>query len=715
MKKHLLIIIIVLTNLVFAQENKFSTEDIVLNSYTTLAPSSMEQLKWLPNDAEYSYIEHDGKNQILMKGTRSGKKISLVDLEELNSKLVVYEKKSNDRFPKYTWITDSKFVFWIKNILFSYDVRLKEIKKMNEIPTEAEDKSTSFDYKNIAYVLDYNFFVKSGSNDAEQLTHDGSYDFTYGKSVSRNEFGINEGIFWSPSGKKIAFYHEDLRSVTDYPLLKLNTIPAKTELIKYPMAGGKSPKVSLAVYDLEQKKTTWLETIGPEDQYLTSITWAPDEQSIYLGQLNRDQNHLKLYKYSVSSGKQDTLLFEEKNDKYVEPEDGLKFIPNDSEKFIWLSRRDGWKHAYLYTTKGKLIKQLTKGDWEITEFHGFDGAGENIFITSTEAGPDQRQFYRVNIKTVEKNLLTSDAGSHSVDIHSSGFYFIDSYSSLEVPKRVRLINYKGETESILLNSPDPLIGKNIGKTEIFTIKASDNTDLYCRTVFPSDFDATKKYPVIIYVYGGPHAQLITNTWPVGRYSLWFYRMAQEGYIVFTLDNRGSSNRGLEFEQATFRNLGTVEIEDQLKGIEYLTSLPYIDSNRIGVYGWSYGGFMTTSLMLRANNKFKVGVAGGAVIDWNMYEVMYTERYMDTPETNKEGYEKASLLNYVDNLNGKLLLVHGTDDPTVVWQNTLRFAQEAMHKNKKLDYFPYVGHPHGVGGKDAIHLYQKITDYFLENL
>ncbi len=286
---------------------------------------------------------------------------------------------------------------------------------------------------------------------------------------------------------------------------------------------------------------------------------------------------------------------------------------------------------------------------------------------------------------------------------------------MDIPSVTQIIDNNGKTITGLNKSSNPLLDYKISRPKIFTLKTGNDIDLYCRIILPTDFDSTKSYPVIVYVYGGPHAQLVTNRWYLGRYDFWFQYMAQNGYIVFTIDNRGSDNRGLEFEQSTFRHLGTKEIEDQLVGINYLKSLSYVDSNRIGVFGWSYGGFMTTSLMLRTNDTYKVGVGGGAVIDWKYYEIMYTERYMDTPETNPEGYEEASLLNYVDNLNGKLLLVHGTSDPVVVWEHTLEFAKKTAHMNKPLDYFPYVGHGHGVRGKDAIHLYNKISNYFFDNL
>ncbi|HEY6905822.1 MAG TPA: prolyl oligopeptidase family serine peptidase, partial [Ignavibacteriaceae bacterium] len=305
--------------------------------------------------------------------------------------------------------------------------------------------------------------------------------------------------------------------------------------------------------------------------------------------------------------------------------------------------------------------------------------------------------------------ITSAGGVHDVTGNGNNL-FIDSYSSQDVPGITNIVDINGKVLNNILTAGNPLLDYRIGKTKIFTMKDDAGFDLYCRMITPPDFDSTRKYPVIVYVYGGPHEQLIVDDW-LGGGTLWFNYMAEKGYIIFTLDNRGSAYRGLRFEQEIFRHLGSKEIEDQVEGVIYLKSLSYVDSTRMGVHGWSYGGFMTTSLMTRTPDLFKVGVAGGSVIDWDYYEVMYTERYMDTPQTNPEGYAESNLLNYVGNLKGKLLMIHGTSDPVVVWQQDLMFCKKAADLNIPLDYFPYPGQEHGVTGKDKLHLYSKITSYF----
>ncbi len=701
---------------VYPQKKNFTIKDVVYNSYYNLAPERLKQLKWIPDSDNLSQVISDS----------NGIYLASIDLDNQNKKSLIKLKKINNQisnaklgnelksFPMYNWTSQNTFTFWQDTNLISVDLKTKKLKIVNTVPANAENQSVAPNNKYVAFTDGNNLSVSICKSIAK-ITNEKNKGIVSGTSVHRNEFGITKGIFWSPKSNYVAFYQKDETMVTDYPIVDIGPIPAKLRNIKYPMAGQKSHHVKVGIYSLEKAQTIWLETGEPLDQYLTSLTWGPDEKYFYIAHLNRDQNHMRLIKYDVATGKRVKILFEEKNDKYVEPENTLYFLPNMNSKFIWFSERDGFQHLYLYNTDGLLLKQLTKGNWKVLNILGFDKNGKNIFITATKDSPIERHAYKVEIFSGKITKLTKQKGMHNVKPNGSGSYLIDSYTSTSIPHNVDIIDSDGNKVTSLLQSKNPISDYKTSKQNIFTIKTDNNIDLYCRLIKPVDFNPDKKYPVIVYVYGGPHAQLVTDHWPIGRYDFWFQYMAEHGYVIFTIDNRGSFNRGLEFEQATFRNLGTTEIKDQLTGVKYLASLSYVDTSRIGVFGWSFGGFMTTSLMLRTNNTFKVGVGGGAVIDWRMYEVMYTERYMDTPQTNPEGYKKASLLNYVNNLNGKLLLVHGTSDSTVVWQHTLKFIKKATQLNKPLDYFPYVGQPHGVGGKDAIHLYNKISNYFFDNL
>ncbi len=716
MKKATIIFILILVNLLFAQKKNFTIEDVVLNSYTTLAPEQLKQFKWIPDSDSYSFVKtEDTVTNLVVASVHSSQLQTVVSLEKLNKALTRDGMRIISYFPRYSWLNKNIIYFTNDENLIYYFVNKDSVSIVNRAAQKSSNIDLAPNKRYMAFTVDNNLFVSLDTNTIKQITFDDNPDIVNGQTVHRNEFGITKGIFWSPKNNYVAFYRKDESMVTDFPIVDFEPIPAKLSAIKYPMAGQKSHHVTIGIYNIETNKTVWLKTGEPADQYLTCVTWDPSEKYIYVAHLNRDQNHMQLKKYDVATGEMIKILFEEKNEKYVEPEHSLIFLPKEPTKFIWFSERDGWNHLYLYDTDGNLERPITKGNWDVLRVAGFDKTGHEIFVQSTEKSPIERHYYKINIRTGLRTKLTTETGVHKVIPNDAGTYFFDSYSSTKIPGLSKIIDKDGKTVSILLKSKNPLTEYNLGDLKIFTIDGENGVDLYCRMTTPPNFNPDNKYPVIVYVYGGPHVQLITESWPRGRYGLWFYKMAQEGFVVFTLDNRGSANRGLEFEQATFRNLGTAEIEDQLRGIDYLKSLAFIDTNRIGVFGWSFGGFMTTSLMLRTNNTFKVGVAGGAVIDWKMYEVMYTERYMDTPQDNPEGYDKANLLNYVENLNGKLLLVHGTSDPVVVWQHTLKFAKEAANLNKALDYFPYVGHKHGVVGRDAVHLYNKITRYFLDNL
>ena len=699
-----------------AQEKFLSVEDVVLNGYRKFSPVNMSQLSWIPQTGKFAWIDGAKEKSALMISSVSDSRIdTLLKLASLNEILEKENEEPLNAFPVIEWKNKNEFYYWNKDNYCSFNLSEKKQTVINSVSKGADVRSIAPNKVFISYTIKNNLFVNLAPDRRVRITDDKDTNIVNGQAVHRNEFGINSGIFWSPDNNYIAFYRMDQTMVTDYPLVDLNYTPARLQNIKYPMAGQTSHQVTVGMFEIKTGKTCWLKTGVPADQYLTSLCWSPDEKYFYIAHLNRDQNDLRLIKYDVITGDQVKILFEEKNDKYVEPLEPMIFLPHSSDKFLWNSQRDGFNHLYLYDSDGNLVKQATRGEWVVTSFNGFDESGNSFFITSTKESPLERHYYRVSLIDGTMENLAPDAGFHTV-LNGPGYhYFIDSYTNVSTPRVINLIDKKARVIRNLITAENPLKDYKIGTTKIFSIKNEEGIVLFCRMITPPDFDQTKKYPVIFYVYGGPHDQEVTNVFGTGRYFLWFHLMAEKGYIIFTLDNRGSSNRGLNFEQATFRHFGTIEVKDQMAGVDYLKSLPFVDPNRFGVYGWSFGGFMTTSLMTRTGSTFKVGVGGGAVIDWKFYEVMYTERYMDTPESNPEGYKEASLLNYAGNLKGKLLLCQGTSDPTVVWQNTLSFAKKCAELNIPLDYFPYIGHGHGITGKDALHLYSKITNYFLDNL
>jgi dipeptidyl-peptidase-4 len=695
----------------WAQTKKLTIEDAILKGRTTLAPQRLNQLSWIPGTNKYAYILQDGKDESLVVIDASTlKRESVNDLAASVTSLVENPEASLKKIPPLTWLGKDSVKFVHNNNIYAYHTTNRRLHTLSNIPKEAENADLSPGAAHmLAYTIKNNLYIAG-----EPTTRDENPGIVNGQAVHRNEFGISKGTFWSPKGTFLAYYRMDETMVTDYPIVDLTNRPAQADLIKYPMAGMKSHHVTLGVYDIETKSTMFLKTGEPAEQYLTNITWSPDEKYIYIAVVNREQNHMWLKQYDAGTGEFVKTLFEEEHAKYVEPEHGPLFPGNKGDEFVWFSERDGYNHLYLYNKDGKLLRQLTKGPFVVTEFLGFDKDGKNAFYMSTQAGPIERQAYSVEIKTAKVTRLTQGAGTHSCLLSSDGTYLIDNYSSMTVPREVSVITLKGFKKQVLLTATNPLTDYKLGQTSIFTIKTEDETDLYCRMIKPLNFDSTKAYPVIVYLYGGPHLQLINNTW-LGGADLWMNYMAQEGYLVFTLDNRGSLNRGFDFESSVHRSFGTKEMTDQLKGVEYLKKLKYVDPKRIGVYGWSFGGFLTTTLMTRAPGTFKVAVAGGPVIDWKYYEVMYTERYMDTPAENPKGYEDSDLLKYVKNLEGKLMLIHGTSDDVVVWQHSLAFIKKCVDEGKLVDYFVYPGHKHNVMGTDRVHLFKKVTQYFRDNL
>lgn len=705
----LLILFLLQINVIIAQDKLLTLDDINYRN-RAIFPDRIAQLQWIGDTENYAFAKGNAIYQVRAK---RGTETLLFDLDMLNEKMHVNGFDSLLRIPSVTFTSDYTCQFHVGNTYYTYDFNTYSLKKDNSIPDTAENIEIDHTTAYAAFTIKNNLYYAIDGK-AKQITFDENPGIVNGQTVHRNEFGISKGIFWSPTADKIAFYRKDETMVTDYPLVNIEPRIAEVENTKYPMAGMTSEEVTLGVYDLASKSTVFMNTGEPKDQYLTSVSWGPDGQFIYIGLLNRDQNHLKLNKYDAATGEFVSTLFEEMHSKYVEPENPLYFNPENNDEFIWVSERDGYNHLYLHSaTDGALIKQLTTGDWVVTGFLGFFG-DRRVYFLGTKENPLEQNIYAVDLKTGEITRISPDHGTHNALVSNNGKLILDYYSSTDVSREYKLLDQKGKVVRVLQKDRDPLADYNLGEMTIFTISSENGNDLYCRMIKPVDFDTSKKYPVFIYVYGGPHAQLISDSW-LGGARLFLYYMAQKGFLVFTLDNHGTANRGREFEQAIFRNLGSIEVQDQMLGVEYLKSLPYVDPERIGVDGWSYGGFMTLSMMLKNPGVFKVGVAGGPVIDWKYYEVMYGERYMDTPQANPEGYENACLLNYVDDLQGKLLIIHGANDPTVVWQNSLQFLKKTIEAKKQIDYFIYPGHGHNVRGVDRSHLYEKIANYFTDNL
>ena len=700
MKTKLLYATLFLSTLSLAQQKQLTMKDAVLGLGTNLRIENLNQVQWLPNEDAFTQNVKTSYGEALIKKNASTHKVDTI----FRSK-----QFTANRIPTLNWITNDKAYYNDKGTYKTISTDGK-INDFVNIPQNAED--VDFDPKNnqATYTNANNLFYVAPDKKVHQITNDGSFNIVNGKSVHQNEFGIHKGTFISPKGNKVAFYRMDQTAVTEYPIIDWSVQPAVSKNIKYPFAGTKNHTVTLGVYNPKTEQTIFLATEPEKDQYLTSVTWSPDEKYIFIGILSRNQKHLKLNQYDANTGKLVKTLFEEKNDKYVEPQNELYFIPGKDNEFVWWSQRDGFMHLYRFDTNGKLINQITKGDWIVTDIVGENAKNKELLIVTTKDSPKERHLYAVNWENGKMRKLTKEAGTHNPAVSTSGLYAIDNWSNETTPRKIDLIHTKSNKIDNLLTAGNPLTEYKTAKVENVTLKADDGTDLYGKLIYPNNFYPNKKYPVIVYLYNGPHAQLINNKFPASG-NLWYDVLADKGYVVFTMDGRGSANRGLKFEQAIHGKAATTEMEDQMKGVEYLKALPFVDADRMGIHGWSYGGFMTTSFMLRKPNVFKVGVAGGPVIDWKQYEAMYTERYMESPQDNPEGYEGNNLLTKVDNLQGKLFIIHGALDPVVVWQHSMDLIKKSVDSGKQIDYYVYPNHEHNVRGTDRVHLMQKITDYF----
>ena len=691
---------------IFAQQKVIKISDPYKNA--EVYPKRVSSLQWI-NKNTYTFV----KDSSIYRGTTNSKKMdmSFISRSKFNKDLEKANLKTSKRFPNLAWETESTLTFAQSDTFYRYNITNGNVKMLCYYPQGVDVlKLNPANNSQAAFTRDNNLFMSDGKN-VIAVTNDENKGIVSGQTVSRSEFGIVDGIFWSPKGNFIAYYTKDETNVGEYPLVNIDAREAEVKMIRYPMAGMASELIYVGVYNPKTKTKVMLDTKELKEYYFTNVTWSPDEKFIYIQVLNREQNHMWLNKYDVSNGKMVKTLFEETNDKWVEPEEDIHFLNNNSDEFVYMSERDGFYHAYLCNIDGKIIKQLTKGNWVITSFEGFNNDNSKMYFMATKDSPLENNLYSVDMKSLKITRLTNDDGTHYISFNKDKSLFIDKFSSLSVAAQYQIVNTKkGAVTKVIKSDTETLKDYTLGEMTIDKLKADDGSDLYYRLIKPVNFDPNKKYPVIVYVYGGPHAQLVKNTF-LGGGGYFLQALAAKGYVVFTLDNRGSANRGFAFESGIHRQLGVLEMQDQMKGIEFLKSQSYVDTNRIGVHGWSYGGFMTTSLMLNHAETFKVGVAGGPVIDWKYYEVMYGERYMDKPQENPEGYKNSSTLNKVKNLKGQFLIIHGTMDPTVVWQNSQMFVKKCVSNQKQLDYFIYPDHEHNVRGYDRMHLENKIAKYF----
>ena len=615
-------------------------------------------LQWIQGTDTYTYFK-DGNLAIF---DTKGAQVGAINLQKLSDTYKI------EGFPNITYIDGNQVVVETSDHFYIYDYLIERPIFSITIPEKAENRIYNHQQKAVAYTMDNNLFLATESDPRFPIAVSKDENIISGQFIHRNEFGIQGGIFWSPKGNYIAFYVKDVSQVQDYPLVDINTTPATLKNIKYPMAGSKNEIAKIGVFDLRLKTTFYLKVDNQDAHYLTNLAWTPDEKQILLAEVKRSQDHYDLNTYSRETGEKIQTLWKESNPKWVEPETPALFIPNRNNEFVWLSEKDGFMNLYLGNTSSTKFRQLTAFKWVVQEVLGFDENGENVFIQGTGEDPRDRHIYSVNIRKGTVRSLTPKAGSHSALLSSNGRYLLDIHSALKTPYNVSMVEVASGASKTFYQAPNPL----------------------------------------------ENDQLVINQWNGATYP-WMLAMAQnEQYLIFTLDNRGSENRGFAFESVIHRDLAKYAMKDQMKGVEYLKSLPYVDSKRMVVYGWSFGGFLASSLMYRHPGTFTTAIAGGAVIDWKFYEVMYGERYMDTPEENPEGYKDNLVTNYIKNLQGNILYIHGYIDPIVVPQHMLTISQAAINEGKVIHSFLYPNQEHNVLGNESIHLTKIIVDFILKN-
>ena len=719
-----LLILFLLSSLTAVAQRNFTIEETVFGP-SKFAPKTLYGYNWKKSSDTFTHLDSTYQQLIARSATNNWTAQAIVttkDLQTALSELLPAEKIKLQNFPtNYQWISETAFTFVQQvaetEFTFAYDTKLQKASVLRKAPANYSNHEFSSDNQYVSYLINNNIEILTADGRKITVTKDTIDGIVNGSdNTHRQEFGINKGMWWSADNTKLLYYRKDESMVSKYPLPQWDTRVATIKDIRYPMAGMKSEEVKLIIFNTQTNQHISLQTGEPAEQYLTICTWDPSNKYVYVGVLNRGQDHLKLNQYDAETGAFVKTLFEEKSTSWVEPQKPLIFLPNNKNQFLYQTDKDGFNQLYLYNTSGKLLKHLGHQDVIVINFTGFDSKGTKAYYIGATNKGLERHLFEVDLKSGKTVQLTHVNGIHNATVSPSGTYILDQYSNLTTPNKIQVLNKKNNKADVILSAENPFAGKvDMPKIEFKELLSPDGkTPLNARITYPNNFDASKKYPVMVYLYGGSHAQMITDRW-LGGTGFFDLYMAQQGYIVFTLDNRGSDARGRDFTRITHRNLGEAEMADQLVGVDYLKSLPYVDQDNMGIFGWSYGGYMTTSLMTKHNSTFNAGVAGGPVMDWKYYEVMYGERYMDTPEKNPEGYEKTSLLNKANRLKGNLLIIHGTQDPVVLQQHSMDFIEQCIKNGVQVDYFLYPTHEHNVRGKDRIHMYEKIARYFDTNL
>lgn len=710
-----------------AQEVKkaFTLEDIVKNG--TFYAKSVYGLRSMNDGLHYTVL--DAGKRIEKYSYRTGEKLEeILDVEKASkgkiSLMDGYQFSADEQ--KVLITTDRKDIYRhsFSAVFYVYDRQTKELTKLSEDRQQLADFSPAGD--KICFFRNNNLFVKDLATGREtQFTTDGKYNHIINGApdwVYEEEFAFWQAFQWSPDGKKIAFMRFDESRVKTFnmtmfkgrkPEITANTLYPENYTFKYPKAGEDNSVVSVHVYDLESGKTQTMNVGEETDQYIPRIKWTRNAEVLSIVRLNRHQNHYELLFADAKTGKTN-VIYEEKNERWIDINDDLTYL-EDGKHFIITSEKSGFNHIYLYDITGKLVRQITKGDWEVTRYLGFDEKSRQIYFQAAAVSPLQREVYAIDIKGRKQKLLTAEKGMNSA-VFSKGFkYYINYYSNAHQPTFVSLHNAKGKLIRVLEdNAPlrDKMTKYRLPQREFFSFKTSEGVELNAWMIKPVNFDPNTEYPALLTFYGGPGSQQVLDRWRLD----WFEYLAQEGFVVVCVDNRGTGARGEDFKKCTYMQIQNLEAIDLIETGKYMAAQPYINGSRIGVYGWSFGGQMSSLCMFRGADVFAAGIAVAPVTTYRYYDSIYSERYLRTPQENPEGYDKYAPISFADQLKGKFLLIHGTADDNVHMQNSLELAEELVQHNKKFRMHFYTNRNHGIyGGNTRFYLYTQMTDFLKETL
>lgn len=724
-----------------SDQQKITLEDIFVKNI--FSPETLRGINWMDDGQYYTSQVHDDTSyyeHILKYDITSGK---VVDTLVNGANLVLEDEPVATGVPAtgvpamtfmgYTLSPDQQKVLLATELEPIYRRSSKayyylyDIANNNFQPLVSGDKQSyatfSPDGSKVAFVRNNNLFVVNLADmSVKQITQNGEKNQIINGStdwVYEEEFGFAKAFYWSPESDKLAFLTFDESAVKEYNMQWWGDLYPDDYTFKYPKAGEKNSTLSISVYHLDQDTTITINTGEEEDMYIPRVQWTQDDNILSVIRLNRLQNQMELLHANATTGQTETILTE-KSDTYVDIEanDALTYLEN-GEQFIHSSEKDGYKHLYLYNIDGSLIRQITQGDWEVSNFLGIDEQRNLLYYLSTEVSPLQRHLYSINLKGQHKKKLTTQAGTYDANFSPDFRYYIQYYSATMQPLHISLHQApSGKLVRVVEDNQalqEDLANYNLASKEFFSFTTDDQVTLNGYMIKPADFDSTKQYPVLMYVYGGPGSQTVINNWMSQR-EAWFYFLAQKGYIVASVDNRGTGGRGRDFRHVTYAQLGKYEVQDQIAGAKYLGNLPYVDQDRIGIWGWSYGGYMTLLSLLMGNDVFTMGVAVAPVTNWRFYDTIYTERYLQTPQLNPEGYDAYSPINHAAKLEGDLLLIHGTGDDNVHFQNSIEMVDALVAEGKQFESFYYPNRNHGIyGGNTRLHLFKMITDFVLKKL